>query len=144
MFRREGGVFLLGTTMSAPYSSKNRKERAGGPSELNGLRGRVPWRPGLVRAGDLYRFARLLQAISFRNILQCTSSVTGFTIVRQGERKMLDVTLITAALLAFVNIWLGYRVGQIRTREKVSLGDAGKPALVARIDRKSTRLNSSH
>src|SRR3546814_12772481 len=46
---------------------------------------------------------------------------------------MLDVTLITAALLAFVNIWLGYRVGQIRTREKVSLGDAGKPALVARM-----------
>lgn len=46
---------------------------------------------------------------------------------------MLDVTLITAALLAFVNIWLGYRVGQIRIREKVSLGDAGKPALVARM-----------
>src|SRR3546814_15114766 len=60
-------------------------------------------------------------------------SGTGVTIVRQGKRKMLDGTLITAALLAFVNIWLGYRVGQIRTREKVSLGDAGKPALVARM-----------
>src|SRR3546814_9718791 len=46
---------------------------------------------------------------------------------------MLDVTFITAALLAFFSILLGYRVGQIRTRERVSLGDAGKPALVARM-----------
>lgn len=46
---------------------------------------------------------------------------------------MLQVTLITAAFLALVNIWIGIRVGQMRVREKVSLGDAGKPVLVARM-----------
>lgn len=46
---------------------------------------------------------------------------------------MLQVTMITAATLAFVNIWIGARVGQVRMREKVSLGDGGHPSLLARM-----------
>lgn len=46
---------------------------------------------------------------------------------------MLQVTMITAALLALVNIWIGMRVGQVRMRDKVSLGDAGNPSVLARM-----------
>jgi uncharacterized membrane protein YecN with MAPEG domain len=46
---------------------------------------------------------------------------------------MLQITLITTALLALANIWIGWRVGQVRMKEKVSLGDDGRPALIARM-----------
>lgn len=46
---------------------------------------------------------------------------------------MLQVTLITAASLALVNIWLGIRVVEYRVREKVAFGDEGKPSLLARM-----------
>ena len=46
---------------------------------------------------------------------------------------LLPVTLVTAGGLALINGWLGFRVGQVRTREKISIGDAGHEPLVRRM-----------
>jgi uncharacterized protein len=46
---------------------------------------------------------------------------------------ILPVTLTAAGLAALVNIWLGIRVGQVRTREKVSIGDGGNDAVIRRM-----------
>lgn len=46
---------------------------------------------------------------------------------------MLQLTMITAALLAIVNIWIGFRAVQIRVRDKILIGDAGNPSMIARM-----------
>lgn len=46
---------------------------------------------------------------------------------------ILPATLATAAACAFINLWLAVRVGQVRTSEKVSLGDGGNVAVIARM-----------
>jgi hypothetical protein len=46
---------------------------------------------------------------------------------------ILPATLLTAAACAIVNIWLGWRVGQVRGSEKVSVGDGGNPRVIARM-----------
>jgi uncharacterized protein len=38
---------------------------------------------------------------------------------------ILPIALTTAAAAAIVNLWLGIRIGQVRTREKISIGEAG-------------------
>ena len=38
---------------------------------------------------------------------------------------LLPITLVSAGAMALINVWLGYRVGQVRTSEKVSVGDGG-------------------
>jgi len=43
------------------------------------------------------------------------------------------ITLIFAAALGLLNIWLGVRVSQIRLKRKVSLGHGEVPGLEARI-----------
>lgn len=46
---------------------------------------------------------------------------------------ILPITLTIAGAAALLNVWLGWRVGQRRTSEKVSIGDGGSPLLLARM-----------
>ncbi len=46
---------------------------------------------------------------------------------------ILPIALTTAAAAAIVNLWLGIRIGQVRTREKISIGDGGNDALIRRM-----------
>ena len=46
---------------------------------------------------------------------------------------LLPVTLVTAGGLALINAWLGFRVGQVRGRAKISVGDGGHEPLVRRM-----------
>lgn len=46
---------------------------------------------------------------------------------------ILPITLTAAGLAALINLWLGIRIGQVRTREKISVGDGGCEALVRRM-----------
>lgn len=46
---------------------------------------------------------------------------------------ILPITLTIAGAAAVLNVWLGWRVGQVRIAHKVSMGDAGNPHVVARM-----------
>jgi len=46
---------------------------------------------------------------------------------------VLPVTLCAAAAAAVINIWLSIRIGQMRTRHKVSIGDDAGGPLTARM-----------
>jgi uncharacterized protein len=46
---------------------------------------------------------------------------------------ILPVTLTIAGAAAIINIWLGWRVGQKRISQKVSIGDGGDPAVTCRM-----------
>lgn len=48
-------------------------------------------------------------------------------------QMILPVTLTLAAVAALINIWLGFRVGQVRMAEKVALGDGGSTRVLARM-----------
>lgn len=45
----------------------------------------------------------------------------------------LPITLASAAVAAFINIWLMIRIGMIRRASGVSIGDGGRPELVCRM-----------
>jgi hypothetical protein len=44
-----------------------------------------------------------------------------------------QVTLVLAAALAVINVWLSIRVGQVRRSEKVSVGDGGNERVIRRM-----------
>lgn len=46
---------------------------------------------------------------------------------------VLPVTLTIAGAAALIAIWLGIRVGQVRGRTKIGIGDGGDPGLIARM-----------
>lgn len=46
---------------------------------------------------------------------------------------LLPTTLCMAAAAAVLNIWLGMRIGQIRHKEKISVGDGGSEFLLRRM-----------
>lgn len=46
---------------------------------------------------------------------------------------ILPISLTAAAAAAFINLWLGIRVGQVRTSEKVSVGDGGNEKVIRRM-----------
>jgi len=46
---------------------------------------------------------------------------------------ILPISLTAAAAAAFINFWLGYRVGQVRTSENVSVGDGGNEKVIRRM-----------
>ncbi len=46
---------------------------------------------------------------------------------------ILPITLTIAGAAAILNIWLGWRVGQVRMSNKVPMGDSGNPAVIARM-----------
>jgi uncharacterized membrane protein YecN with MAPEG domain len=45
----------------------------------------------------------------------------------------LPITLTIAAAAVLINIWLGARISRLRLHHKVSVGDAGNPAIEARM-----------
>jgi uncharacterized protein len=46
---------------------------------------------------------------------------------------LLPITLMTAGVAALINLWLAIRCGQVRTSEKISLGDGGNQRMIARM-----------
>ena len=44
-----------------------------------------------------------------------------------------QVTLVLAAALAIINLWLSFRVGAVRRSEKVLIGDGGNERVVRRM-----------
>jgi uncharacterized protein len=46
---------------------------------------------------------------------------------------ILPTTLTAAGIAALINLWLAIRCGQVRTSEKVSIGDGGNDALIRRM-----------
>lgn len=46
---------------------------------------------------------------------------------------ILPITLCAAASGALINIWLAIRCGQVRTSEKISMGDGGNDKLIRRM-----------
>jgi uncharacterized protein len=44
-----------------------------------------------------------------------------------------SITLMTAGAAALINLWLAIRCGQVRTSEKISIGDGGNVKLIARM-----------
>ena len=45
----------------------------------------------------------------------------------------IPVTLLAAAVATFMNIWLGWRIAQLRQEYRVSVGDGGHEALLRRM-----------
>ena len=46
---------------------------------------------------------------------------------------VLTVTLVTAGACAILNLWLAFRVGQVRRGKKIFIGDGGDTQLIARM-----------
>jgi len=53
------------------------------------------------------------------------------------------VTLAAAAILAFVNMWLGGRIGRFRGKFKVSVGDGGHEPLLRRMRAQANFIESA-
>jgi len=53
------------------------------------------------------------------------------------------VTLATTAACAFLNMWLGTRVGQFRGKFKVSIGDGGHEPLLRRMRAQANFIESA-
>jgi uncharacterized protein len=52
----------------------------------------------------------------------------------EGNNMMiLPVSLFVAGGAVLINTWLGIRIGQVRTREKISIGDGGNESLIRRM-----------
>jgi uncharacterized protein len=46
---------------------------------------------------------------------------------------ILPITLTAAGAAALINLWLAIRVGQVRTKEKVMIGDGGNENVIRRM-----------
>lgn len=53
------------------------------------------------------------------------------------------ISLSIAAGAALINIWLMIRVGQVRTQEKISVGDGGNERLIRRMRAHSNYIESA-
>lgn len=56
---------------------------------------------------------------------------------------ILPITLAVAGAAALINIWLMIRVGQVRTSEKVSVGDGGNEKVIRRMRAHSNYIESA-
>ena len=56
---------------------------------------------------------------------------------------ILPITLTVAGAAALINIWLMIRVGQVRTSEKISVGDGGKEKVIRRMRAHSNYIESA-
>jgi uncharacterized membrane protein YecN with MAPEG domain len=56
---------------------------------------------------------------------------------------ILPITLTVAGAAALINIWLMIRVGQVRTSEKVSIGDGGNEKVIRRMRAHSNYVESA-
>lgn len=46
---------------------------------------------------------------------------------------LLPISLTMASVAALINIWLGARVGKVRSKEKIFVGDGGNEAVIRRM-----------
>ena len=53
------------------------------------------------------------------------------------------VTLVTASAAMFVNVWLGWRIGQFRHKFQVSVGDGGHEPLLRRMRAQANFIESA-
>ena len=53
------------------------------------------------------------------------------------------VTLVTASAAVFVNMWLGWRIGQFRHKFQVSVGDGGHEPLLRRMRAQANFIESA-
>ncbi|WP_339822882.1 MAPEG family protein [uncultured Parasphingorhabdus sp.] len=56
---------------------------------------------------------------------------------------ILPITLTVAGAAALINIWLMIRVGQVRSSEKVSIGDGGNENVIRRMRAHSNYIESA-
>lgn len=56
---------------------------------------------------------------------------------------MLPISLTIAAGAALLNIWLAMRVGRVRTREKIFVGDGGNEAVIRRMRAHSNYIENT-
>jgi len=56
---------------------------------------------------------------------------------------ILPITLTVAGAAALINIWLMIRVGQVRTSEKISVGDGGNEKVIRRMRAHSNYIESA-
>lgn len=49
------------------------------------------------------------------------------------DMVMLPITMVTAGAAALINVWLAFRVGQMRHAAGVMIGDGGNERLIARM-----------
>jgi uncharacterized membrane protein YecN with MAPEG domain len=56
---------------------------------------------------------------------------------------ILPITLTIAGAAALVNIWLMIRVGQVRSSEKISVGDGGNEKVIRRMRAHSNYIESA-
>ncbi len=56
---------------------------------------------------------------------------------------LLPITLTIAAAAALINIWLGVRIGAVRTKEKIFIGDGGHEPLVRRMRAQANFLENT-
>jgi len=56
---------------------------------------------------------------------------------------ILPITLTVAGAAALINLWLMMRVGQVRTSEKVSIGDGGNEKVIRRMRAHSNYIESA-
>jgi uncharacterized protein len=56
---------------------------------------------------------------------------------------LLPITLTIAAAAALINIWLGVRIGAIRTQAKIFIGDGGHEPLVRRMRAQANFLENT-
>jgi hypothetical protein len=89
-----------------------------------------PWIPDQVRDDEA------IQAPLALPRPRCHSFVTaGIPANDKGEAIMiiLPISLTIAAGAALLNLWLSVRVGRVRTKEKVFIGDGGSEAVTRRM-----------
>ncbi|MBA3669197.1 MAG: MAPEG family protein [Sphingomonas sp.] len=55
----------------------------------------------------------------------------------------LPITLLSAAAAVGLNIWLGYRIANLRELHKVSVGDGGHDALLRRMRAQSNYIENA-
>jgi uncharacterized protein len=56
---------------------------------------------------------------------------------------VLQISLTIAAAAAILNIWLSIRIGAIRTKEKISIGDGGHEPLIRRMRAQANFLENT-
>jgi uncharacterized protein len=56
---------------------------------------------------------------------------------------ILPITLTAVGLAAIINVWLSIRVGQVRTSEKVSVGDGGNDLVIRRMRAHSNYIENA-
>lgn len=56
---------------------------------------------------------------------------------------ILPISLALAAIAAIINCWLMIRVGQVRTREKIMVGDGGNEAVIRRMRAHSNYIENT-